>query len=166
VTIHLTAVIGDPPEHREHSPWDASISPLISSSARVEAFVTVDAGITRPTTIGDRVWLMKHVHVGHDAIIMDDCEIAPHTSVGGHVTISRGVRVGQGALFKPFVSVGEGARIGMGAVVIHDVPAGEVWAGNPARRIDAPRPLVGAMTASEMEGWECYFGKRSEWPSD
>ena len=68
----------------------------------------------------------------HDAVIGEDCEIAPHTSVGGHVELGDGVRVGQGAVFRPFVKVGEGARIGAGAVVVRDVPANEVWVGKPA----------------------------------
>lgn len=135
--IDSRAVIGEPPESRE---WDHSrgngIPPSIHPSARVEAYCTVDSGIGRATRIGARSWLMKGVHVGHDVVIGEDCELAPHCSVGGHVTIGDGVRVGQGALFKPFVTVGNGARIGMGAVVIRDVPAGEVWAGNPARRLD------------------------------
>ncbi len=136
--IHPAAVIGEYPESRD---WVGDRSgntghpPHIDPTARVEAFCTVDAGIKSFTEIGARSWLMKGCHVGHDAIIGDDCELAPHCSVGGHVTIGNGVRVGQGALFKPYVTVGDGARIGMGAVVIRDVPAGEVWAGNPAHKL-------------------------------
>jgi acetyltransferase-like isoleucine patch superfamily enzyme len=33
------------------------------------------------------------------------------------------------------VQVGEGAVIGMGSVVLSDVPAGEVWAGVPAKQV-------------------------------
>ena len=33
------------------------------------------------------------------------------------------------------VMVGEGAVIGMSAAVRKDVPAGQVWAGNPARKL-------------------------------
>lgn len=131
--IHHLAVIGDPPEHRDFK--GPMFRPQIAGDARVEALVTVDAGMFRPTTIGSRTWLMKKVHVGHDAIIGMDCEIAPLTSVGGEVEIGDRVRIGQGATFKPRVIVGSDARIGMGAVVTKNVPAGETWVGNPARKL-------------------------------
>jgi acyl-[acyl carrier protein]--UDP-N-acetylglucosamine O-acyltransferase len=133
--IHETAIIGSPPQHREWREGDPMWAPLIHPTAKIEAYCTIDAGRTAPTVIGYGVWLMKMVHIGHDALIAADVEIAPMTSVGGHVRIEQGVKVGQGALFKPFVRIGKGARIGMGSVVICDVPAGEVWAGNPARQI-------------------------------
>lgn len=133
--IHPSAVIGQPPEHRD---WNQSMAvhhPDIHPEARVEALVTVDGGMVSNTQVGARTWLMKKVHVGHDAVIGDDCELAPLTSVGGHVVIGDRVRVGQGATFKPYVTVGDDARIGMGAVVTKDVPAGETWVGNPARQL-------------------------------
>jgi UDP-N-acetylglucosamine acyltransferase len=141
--IHETALIGAPPEHRDWRPGDPVHPPEIDPTARIEAFVTVDAGLHAPTRVGAGVWLMKKVHIGHDAVIGDGCEIAPLTSVGGHAELGRNVRVGQGATFKPFVKVGDGARIGMGAVVIKDVPPGEVWAGSPAR------PLHKASSATD-----------------
>ena len=136
MVIHPTAVIGEPPEHRDYR-WKerTALHPDIAEGAVIEALVTVDAGFFRHTKIGARTWLMKKVHVGHDALIGDDCEIAPLTSVGGEVEIGDRVHVGQGATFKPRVKVGDDAVIGMGAVVTKDVPAGEVWAGNPARNL-------------------------------
>jgi len=129
--VDPTAVIGRPPEHRDHPKHQPGIKPNLHPDAQIEALCTVDSGLKQATTIGAS-WLMKGVHVGHDAVIGDGCEIAPHSSVGGHAVLGNNVRVGQGAFFKPFVKIGDGARIGVGAVVIHDVPAGRVYAGNPA----------------------------------
>jgi acyl-[acyl carrier protein]--UDP-N-acetylglucosamine O-acyltransferase len=145
--IHPTAIIGDPPQHRDFrearggNPFsrEGYVAPVVAATALIEAFVTVDAGCEAATRVGERTWLMKYVHVGHDAVIGDDCELAPQCSVGGHVEIGDGVRVGQGAVFRPFVKVGAGARIGAGAVVVKDVPPGEVWAGNPARLLPGSR---------------------------
>jgi UDP-N-acetylglucosamine acyltransferase len=143
--IHETALIGEPPEHRDWKPGDPVYPPQIDPTARIEAYVTVEQGLRTPTKVGANAWLMSKVHVGHDAVIGDGCELAPMTSVGGHVQLGRNVRVGMGATFKPFVKVGDGARIGMGAVVVKDVPPGEVWAGCPAR------PLRKKLSASRDE---------------
>lgn len=51
------------------------------------------------------------------------------------VSIEDGVDIGIGAVILPGVTVGEGSVIGAGSVVSHDVPAYEVWAGVPARRL-------------------------------
>ncbi len=94
---------------------------------------SLDAGVTRATQMGSRSWLMKSVHVGHDVVIGEDCEIAPMSAIAGHCTIGDRVRMGVGVIIRPYITVGDGARLGAGAVVISDVPAGEVWVGNPAR---------------------------------
>jgi acyl-[acyl carrier protein]--UDP-N-acetylglucosamine O-acyltransferase len=135
--VDQTAVIGHPPEHRAWKPGDPCWQPRVAPTARVEAYVTVDAGMVHPTEIGDRAWLMKHSHVGHDAVIGAGAEIAPGAVICGHAEIGADVKVGVNASVLPFVKVGAGARIGAGAVVIADVPAGEVWAGNPARYLRA-----------------------------
>ncbi len=49
------------------------------------------------------------------------------------VILEDGCDVGVGAIVLPGVTVGRGAQIGAGAVVAHDVPAGAVAAGVPAR---------------------------------
>ena len=49
------------------------------------------------------------------------------------VVIGRGVFVGARAIILKGVTIGDRAVIGAGAVVVRDVPAGMVAAGNPAR---------------------------------
>jgi len=43
--------------------------------------------------------------------------------------------IGANATIVAPCEIGEGAFVGAGAVVTKDVPAGETWAGNPARRL-------------------------------
>lgn len=57
-------------------------------------------------------------------------------TVAKQVRIGNDVWIGANATILPGVSIGDGAIIGAGAVVTHDVPAGETWVGNPARRIE------------------------------
>lgn len=128
-----TTVIGHPPQMRGFA--GPGIAPEIDPSARLEAFVQVDAGCHEPTRVGAGTWLMKLVHVGHDAQIGAECELAPGTVVCGYARIGARVRIGVNASILPYRVIGDGARIGAGAVVTKDVPAGEVWAGNPARRL-------------------------------
>ncbi len=137
--IHPTAVIGEQPEHRDQMPGDPGFTPQIGHGTRINAFVTVDSGTQRRTHIGNNVLLMAHCHIGHDCIVSDGAELAAGTVLAGWVEIGENVRVGVNACFRPRVKVGDGARIGAGAVVVNDVPAGEVWVGNPAREINRAR---------------------------
>lgn len=135
-TVDQTAVIGHPPEHRAFPEGEPGLAPQIDPTARIEALVTVDAGIDQPTTVGARTWLMKKVHVGHDAQVGADCDLAPMANVGGYARVGNGVKVGMSAVILPYRVVGNGARVGAGAVVTRDVPAGATVVGNPARILE------------------------------
>lgn len=138
--IHPTALIGSPPEHREwiRDPSRADFFPEIDPTALINGFVTVDSGCAAPTKVGARTLLMAHVHIGHDAIVGDDCELAPGVVIGGSAEIGSGVKIGLNACVLPFITVGAGARVGAGAVVTRDVPPYTVVVGNPAHPIHKP----------------------------
>lgn len=138
--IDQTAIIGHAPEGREWKPGDPTYAPNVDHRARIEAYVTIDAGMRRHTIIMQRVWLMKHVHIGHDAVVWQDAEIAPGAVICGHAVIGAGVHIGVNASVLPYVRVGAGARIGAGAVVTADVPPVTTYAGNPARELVSSRP--------------------------
>lgn len=47
--------------------------------------------------------------------------------------ICKGASIGANATILPGITIGENAMVGAGSVVTKDVPAGEVWVGNPAK---------------------------------
>lgn len=52
---------------------------------------------------------------------------------GKPVTLGNNVWIGGGAIILPGITIGDDAVVGAGSVVTHDVPAGTVVMGNPAR---------------------------------
>ncbi len=54
--------------------------------------------------------------------------------------VCRGASIGAGAVIRCGITIGEWAMVGCGAVVLHDVPANTVVAGNPAKVIKALNP--------------------------
>jgi sugar O-acyltransferase (sialic acid O-acetyltransferase NeuD family) len=97
------------------------------------------AVVTAPLRIGAHVVAMPHVVITHDDEIADGVTFAGGASLGGAVTIGECAYLGQGSLVRERLSIGAGAIVGMGSVVLQNVPAGEVWAGVPARRIRGPK---------------------------
>lgn len=135
--VHPWALVGAPPQHRDHAgrPVDLWVLPVVEAGARVGHWTTVEAGTVRPTRIGRRTWIMSQTQIGHDTVIGDDCEVASMCNLQGHTTVGDRVKIGGGVVTRPFAVIGDDARVGAGSVVLEGVPAGEVWAGNPARRV-------------------------------
>ncbi|KQO80111.1 hypothetical protein ASF29_21105 [Rhizobium sp. Leaf262] len=79
-------------------------------------------------TIGEQVFIA-------DQVIIRDWD--GHTIVGrpnaAPITIGNHVWIGMRSMILKGVTIGDGAVIAAGAVVVKDVPAGSVVAGNPAK---------------------------------
>jgi acetyltransferase-like isoleucine patch superfamily enzyme len=100
--------------------------------------------------IGNNVRIHTQAFVPEFSVLEDGCWIGPNVvltnaryplspgvkeSLAGPV-IRRGAKIGANATLLPGVVIGEYAIVGAGAVVVHDVPAGAVVVGNPARIIN------------------------------
>jgi len=85
--------------------------------------------------IGDFCLINTGTQIDHDCDIGDGCELGPGAVLCGIVTMEPGATVFANATVGPRVKIGLGATVGAGAVALHDIPAGETWVGNPARRL-------------------------------
>lgn len=116
---------------------------LVHPTASVARATTIGPGsillaqvvTTADADIGAHCVLMPGVILTHDDVLGDGVTLAAGVRLAGSVHVGAGAYLGSGALVREGVSVGAGAVIGMGAVVLADVPAGQVWVGNPARRL-------------------------------
>lgn len=86
-----------------------------------------DTVIERDVKIDDHVFIAHNVKIGCRSMIIAGSEISGSVTIGDDCWISPQVTI----LNK--VSIGAGATVGIGSVVIRDVEAGSVVAGNPAR---------------------------------
>ena len=110
---------------------------IIEENVFIHNFVNIDRGVIGDTIIRKGVKIDSFVHIAHGAEIGENTLIIAHAVIGGSCKIGKNVYVGMGAMIKNKVTIGDGATIGMGAVILCDVPAGETWVGNPARKMEA-----------------------------
>jgi sugar O-acyltransferase (sialic acid O-acetyltransferase NeuD family) len=109
----------------------ASIS--ASSSVGPGSVVLAQSVLTASVEVGAHVAVMPHAVLTHDVQVADFATVASGVRFGGAVRVERGAYLGSGALIREQVTIGEWSLVGMGSVVLRDVPAAQVWAGNPAR---------------------------------
>lgn len=86
-------------------------------------------------TIGNHCRIFHHVTLAAETGIGSAHRIVlgDHVTIGAHTVV-----VGRGDMS---LTIGDHSVIGAGSVVLRDVPAYQVWAGNPAAKIrDLPRP--------------------------
>jgi UDP-3-O-[3-hydroxymyristoyl] glucosamine N-acyltransferase len=110
-------------------------SVIISDNVTIHNNVNIDRGVLESTYIGKGTKIDSLSHVAHGAVIGERCVIIG-AGIGGSVIIGNNCYIGFRAVIKNKVKIGNKVTIGMGAVVIRDVPDGETWIGNPARKLE------------------------------
>ena len=110
---------------------------IVASSARVGLGTTILAGsvICPEAVLGDHVIVLQNTTVNHHTRVGDFTTLSAGITILGYIEIGANAFVGGGSTLAPMVKVGDGAVVGAGSVVIRDVPAGRVHAGNPAREL-------------------------------
>jgi sugar O-acyltransferase (sialic acid O-acetyltransferase NeuD family) len=112
-------------------------SAILGAGTTVAEGAVVGAGVVvaYDTAIGRHATINLNATVGHDCVVGDYATIAPGVNITGRVTLGEGLLIQTNATVVPGLALGAWARIGPGAVVLKDVPPGELWFGNPARRM-------------------------------
>jgi acetyltransferase-like isoleucine patch superfamily enzyme len=123
---------------------------VILAGARIGRHCNVNAQclIESDVILGDRVTVKSGVQLWDGLRVEDDVFIGPNVTFTNDkyprsrrpppqfatTVLRRGASIGANATVLGGVEIGAGAMIGAGSVVTHNVPAGELWVGNPARR--------------------------------
>lgn len=104
---------------------------LIENEVVVGNDVTVKSGVQ----LWDGVTLEDNVFVGPNVTFTND--LLPRSKNPdwklSKTVVKKGASIGANATIICGITIGEGAMIGAGSVVTKDVPAGEIWVGNPAK---------------------------------
>jgi sugar O-acyltransferase (sialic acid O-acetyltransferase NeuD family) len=123
---------------------DARYTTAVHPSIAIPTGCSVGAGsillagvvLTAAVRIGSHVVVMPNATLTHDCALDDYATLCAGVALGGHVIVQRGAYLGMNASVREHINVGAGATLGMGSVLLRDLPAGEVWAGAPARLLD------------------------------
>lgn len=106
---------------------------LIENDVTVGNNVTVKSGVQ----LWDGVTVEDNVFIGPNVTFTND--LFPRSKVHPKeylkTIIKKGASIGANSTIVCGHTIGENAMIGAGSVVTKDVPAGELWYGNPARYV-------------------------------
>ena len=106
---------------------------LIENDVIIGDNVTIKCGVQ----IWDGIELEDNVMIGANATFTNDLYPKSKNSSWTllRTKVCKGASIGAGATILPGIIIGENALIGAGSVVTKDVPANEIWVGNPAKFI-------------------------------
>jgi UDP-3-O-[3-hydroxymyristoyl] glucosamine N-acyltransferase len=108
---------------------------IIQNGVSIGASSCIDRGLLEDTVIGEGTHIDNLCHIGHNCRIGSHVVMAAFAGISGSSLVGDGVQFGGRVGLKDHVTVGAGARVAAGAAVLGDVPAGETFAGYPAKPI-------------------------------
>lgn len=126
----------------ESSNWNQTTivhkTACVSGLAQIESstFIAPHAVVNSHVKIGKACIVNTASVIEHECELGDFVHVAPGAILLGAVKVGELSLIGAGSVIRQGIKIGSGVVIGAGSVVIGDVPDGEIWAGNPAKRIN------------------------------
>lgn len=122
-TIYPFVSLGLAPQDRKFNPSILGAGARIGNDNVLRESVSIHrATKDKPTTIGDRNYLMACSHIGHDVQMGSDCMLANCALVGGHVQIADQVLLGGGVGIQQFTRIGRLAMVSGNSGIAKDLP--------------------------------------------
>ena len=108
---------------------------IIQDDVEIGAGATIDRGANRDTVIGEGAKIDNLVQIGHNVVIGRHAVLVAQSGVSGSSAIGDFAALGGQAGIAGHLRIGAGAQVAAAAGVMSDVPAGERWAGAPAKPV-------------------------------
>lgn len=110
-------------------------SAFISESVVLEpgCLVMYNAFIDPRTKIGECTMVKANTCIGHDCVIGRLSHIAMGVTLASYTQMGICSDAALGSTTIEHVKIGECAMLGAGSLLTHDIPAGEIWVGSPAK---------------------------------
>lgn len=109
---------------------------VIGNHVEIGSNTCIDRGALSDTVIGDYSKINNLCHIAHNNKIGKNVVVTGCVNISGSNVIEDNVWIAPNSSIRGWVKVGEGATVGMAAVVTKNIPAGETWVGNPARKLE------------------------------
>ena len=104
---------------------------LIENEVIIGYNVTIKSGVQ----IWDKITLEDNVFIGPNVTFTNDKNPRSKQFVSEYpkTVIKKGASIGANSTILPGITIGENSMIGAGSVVVKNIPANQLWLGNPAR---------------------------------
>jgi len=106
---------------------------IIQDDVEIGANTTIDRGTTRDTVIGEGTKIDNLVQIAHNVQVGRHCVIVSQVGLSGSCVLEDYVVIAGQAGVMGHIRVGMGAQVGAKSGVMDNVPAGERYAGAPAK---------------------------------
>jgi UDP-N-acetylglucosamine acyltransferase len=125
-------MIGGPAEFRGN---EVQGRVMIGDNNTITGLVSIDSGTSGYTIMTNGCYVMKHAHVGHDAVVEMGVTISCGAKIGGHAVINAFANIGLNAVIHQKQVIAQAVMIGMGAVVTKTLETEpfSIYVGNPAK---------------------------------